>query len=258
MSAELVAVAVASTLGSLHCAGMCGGFVAFYSGGSSDEAAGKLPLAPHLAYNGGRLVTYVALGVLAGVIGNVADIAGRAAGLGRIAAVVAGSVMLIWGLVLLVGASRPGSKLTGRLSKWVAPRLARLRGRPPTTRALLLGLASTLLPCGWLYAFAVTAAGTGSPLWGGLVMAAFWLGTVPVMLGLGLGAQRLAGRLRKHVPLIGALGLIAIGVFTLVDRADISGRLVKIEARARSTMTGAAAPPHATAEDQPCCDPGAH
>ena len=63
----------------------------------------------------------------------------------------------------------------------IGARVNRLvRERPPVARALLLGLFSTLLPCGWLYAFAVLAAGTGGPWTGMLVMAAFWAGTVPV------------------------------------------------------------------------------
>jgi sulfite exporter TauE/SafE len=33
----------------------------------------------------------------------------------------------------------------------------------PEVRAAILGLGSALLPCGWLYAFVVTAAGTGRP-----------------------------------------------------------------------------------------------
>ena len=44
---------VASLLGSAHCAGMCGGFVCFYSGGTG---ATRATLRAHAPYNGGRLV----------------------------------------------------------------------------------------------------------------------------------------------------------------------------------------------------------
>ena len=47
----LSAVFGASLLGSLHCAGMCGGFVAFYSG--ADGSGGRLRLLSHGAYSGG-------------------------------------------------------------------------------------------------------------------------------------------------------------------------------------------------------------
>lgn len=66
--------------------------------------------------------------------------------------------------------------------------LRRLMDRPPVVRAAATGLFTTLLPCGWLYAFVVTAAGTGSgtPLHGAALMAVFWLGTLPMMLTVGV------------------------------------------------------------------------
>ena len=46
----------------------------------------------------------------------------------------------------------------------------------------------------------VTAAGAGSAAGGVAVMLAFWAGTVPALLGLGLGlGTALGGRLRRHV-----------------------------------------------------------
>ena len=88
-------------------------------------------------------------------------------------------------------------------------------------RALALGLATTLLPCGWLYAFAVTAAGTGSPLNGALVMAAFWAGNAPVLLGLGVALSAAVGRVRRHVPVLSAAVIFAIGLFTVTVRANL-------------------------------------
>jgi len=223
MSAALVVpVMAASLVGSLHCAGMCGGFVAFYSGG--DENAGRRRISGHLAYNGGRFVTYVLLGAVAGSFGAAVDLAGSAAGVGRVAAVVAGSVMVLWGLGLLLSHAglevwrlRPPAFIEQRTVRL----LASLKGRPPVVRAGLIGLSSTLLPCGWLYAFAVTAAGTGSALGGATVMAAFWAGTVPVLFGLGLGLQSAASRLRRHVPVISALALIVVGMFGVLGRVNV-------------------------------------
>ena len=58
------AVLVASLLGSPHCAGMCGGFVCFYS-----TQGGGARWYSHLAYNGGRLLSYLGLGLAAGLVG---------------------------------------------------------------------------------------------------------------------------------------------------------------------------------------------
>lgn len=220
--ALVVPVLAASLVGSLHCAGMCGGFVAFYSG--ADDNAGRRRLAGHFAYNGARLVTYVALGAVAGALGAAVDLAGKSAGVGRVAAVVAGSVMVLWGLALLLlnaGVRLPRLRLPALLERRTVKMLSSLRGRPPVVRAGLIGLSSTLLPCGWLYAFAVTAAGTGSALGGAMVMAAFWAGTVPVLFGLGLGLQSAASRLRRYVPTISALALITVGLFAVLGRVNV-------------------------------------
>lgn len=222
MTALFWAVFGASLLGSLHCAGMCGGFVTFYAG--ADRSRGWMKSLSHVAYNGGRLLTYTMLGVMAGIMGRVLDLAGEAAGFQRTAAIVAGALMILWGLIMLLQVR--GMKLDAHVpafaQRFVSAALGQLGARPPVVKALALGLLSTFLPCGWLYAFAITAAGTGDPIIGALVMAAFWLGTLPIMLSLGLGIQALAGPLRRHLPTLSALILIVIGALTVFDRAAIS------------------------------------
>jgi uncharacterized protein len=209
------AVLAASLLGSPHCAGMCGGFVAFYT-----AQDGTARWTSHAAYNGGRLVSYLALGAVAGAIGSGLDRAGAAAGIARLAAIAAGVLMIIWGGVTLLrarGVRIPGRRLVtvDRVAGWLGTRLG---SRPPTARALLLGLFTTLLPCGWLYAFVATAAGTGSVPGAMIVMAAFWLGTVPVLAGLGVVAQRAFGPLRRHLPAVTAAAMIVIGLMMVTGR----------------------------------------
>ncbi len=212
----LAGVLVASAVGSLHCIGMCGGFVAFYAG--ADQRPSPWP---HLAYNGGRLATYVGLGAAAGAVGAALDLAGAAGGLTRTAALVAGTLMLAWGAVLLF------DHLTGRSSaaapRWLTTVLGRLAPglgrRPPLVRALFLGLASTLLPCGWLYGFAAAAAGTGGAGSGALVMLFFWAGTLPAMLFAGVSMRWAARALGPKLGLLMPLLLLLIGLTTLAGRS---------------------------------------
>lgn len=211
----------ASLVGSLHCAGMCGPFTAFYAG--SDTSSGRERRLSHLAYHAGRLVTYVALGAVAGGVGSAADLAGSAAGLGRVAALVAGALMVTWALLLLLEHAGVGARwlsAPARLRALSVRALGHARSRPPLVRALLVGLSSTLLPCGWLWAFAVAAAGTGSAASGALVMLAFWAGTVPLLVGVGVGVQRLSHKLRAHVPVLSAIALLAIGMAGLFGRMN--------------------------------------
>ncbi len=220
MAALVATVFVSSLLGSLHCAGMCGGFVAFYAG--TDRSRGLARLRPHVAYNLGRFATYVVLGALSGAAGAALDRAGALAGVSRAASILAGGVMVLWGALLLLQASGVRvrtSWVPSGLSAFVGRRVAALADRPPTVRALTLGLLSTLLPCGWLYAFAVLAAGTGTMLGGATVMAVFWVGTLPVMGALGAGVQFLAGPLRRHLPVVTSVALIVVGLIALAGRA---------------------------------------
>jgi sulfite exporter TauE/SafE len=198
---------------------MCGGFVAI----AGDGVTGRARVLTQVTYNAGRLVSYLVLGAIAGAVGRAVDLAGSAAGIGRFAAVLSGSIMILWGLGALL--ETQGVRiLRGRvlLPKRLTRALASLRSRPPMWRALALGLATTILPCGWLYAFAVTAAGTGSPLNGALVMAAFWTGNAPVLLGLGVALSAAVGRARRHVPVLSAAVIFGIGLFTVTVRANLA------------------------------------
>ena len=222
MNTELLpligAVLVASVVGSLHCAGMCGAFVAMAVG--LDTPVSKTRL--HAAYNGGRLVIYSTIGALAGSIGGVFDLGTQAIGLQRGAVSLAAATMIMLGLVALLSALGvrvprfKGPKLFERIFV-SAHRLASRFG--PVRRAFIIGLLTGLLPCGWLYAFALLAAGTGSPLTGTLVMAAFWTGTLPVLISLGAGVRALSGLLGRYAPGAMACVIIGLGIFAASGRA---------------------------------------
>jgi len=214
----VIPVAAAGLLGSVHCAGMCGGFVAIAGYG----VTGPKRLTAQLGYNAGRLLSYLALGAASGALGHALDLAGSAAGIGRVAAIASGSVMILWGLGALLetqGVRVFGKRL--RMPEGLTRFLTRLGKRPPLARGAILGLATALLPCGWLYAFAVAAASTASPLRGALVMAALWTGNLPALLGLGMIAGAALGRARKHLPVLSAALIFSVGLFTLTTRANL-------------------------------------
>jgi sulfite exporter TauE/SafE len=78
-----------------------------------------------------------------------------------------------------------------------------------------------LLPCGLVYFFAVTAASTGSPLWGALVMLIFGLSTIPALFGLGFFTQLLnQSSLRKVMMNLAAVIVILFGIYTIYRGYD--------------------------------------
>jgi sulfite exporter TauE/SafE len=49
-------------------------------------------------------------------------------------------------------------------------------------------------------------------------MLVFWAGTLPAMLAIGFGAQRLFGPLRRRLPVVSAVAVAVIGMLALTGR----------------------------------------
>jgi sulfite exporter TauE/SafE len=214
MTALLPGILIASLVGSVHCIAMCGPLVGLHG------TARTLRLA--LVHALGRLTTYVGLGALAGLLGRALDLAGRLGQIQHVAAIVAGAVIIGWGLYTIAVAL--GWRHEVQLRAVLFRRgLVQLRAHRPATRAWLVGVLTGFLPCGWLWAFVVSAAGTASPLAGGVVMAVFWLGTVPAMTGVLTIGGPVVDWLRRRLPIVTALVLIGLGVGTLAWRWSDAG-----------------------------------
>lgn len=202
MIALYAGVIAASALGSVHCLAMCGPLARVHS----VRLAGT-----HAA---GRLLTYSIIGGIAGGAGRIVDVAASFGGVQRGAMIVAACVLVLAGIGTLLGVRAPASKK-------FAGAVVKIRPRSDVRRAWWFGVLTGLLPCGWLWTFAVTAAGTGSVRGGIGVMIAFWLGTVPAMVGV-LG---LFGRVIVRARVVGAIAMIVLGLGTLALRWNDAGTL---------------------------------
>lgn len=213
----LLGVLAASVLGSVHCAAMCGAFACMSGGGRRAARSWRADA----AYNFGRLVSYVILGALAGGIGARVNDLGRLAGVSRAAAIVAGTLMVVWALDAIAASFGVRSRLA-HAPEWMQRALgqALLVGRDAgaTARAFLIGLVTTLLPCGWLYTFVAVASSTGSAIGGAAVMTVFWMGTVPMLLAVGAGAARLFGPFAKRLPVASAFVVFVLGVLSIAGK----------------------------------------
>jgi hypothetical protein len=207
MIAIVAATFVSSVLGSVHCVAMCGPLVGLSGGANSFRLA--------LVHSLGRLVTYATLGVVAAVAGRALDLAGDLGSVQRGATLVAGIAIVAWGMWSLVTAR--GLTAPGRGTLFTRG-LVQIRSRRVTARAWLVGVLTGLLPCGWLWAFVVSAGGTADPAMGAAVMTAFWLGTLPAMIGMLAIAGPLIARMRDRIPTIGAIIVVALGLATLATR----------------------------------------
>ena len=203
----LAAIFISSILGSVHCLAMCGPLVGLSGTGLRIAIVHAL----------GRLVTYVAIGATAGAVGSAIDLAGNLGAVQRTATLVAGAAILGWGLYQ-IGVATGWLRARSRAHTAFASALVQIRTPRAIRRAWLVGLLTGLLPCGWLWAFVIAAGGTGGVGQGALVMAAFWLGTVPAMVGLLTLAGPLLARARRRLPTLTAVALIVLGLGTLAMR----------------------------------------
>lgn len=193
--------------GAGHCAGMCGPIV-----GSLGMSAGGGILGQAL-YNAGRIATYTILGAVMGAAGSFAAVAARMEGAQQWVMVGAGALMAFMGLSVFVSGGSGG--LLGVIERRNAPVLRaarRLMGaRGVVLKFLPLGLVMGLLPCGLSYTVLVAAAGTGSPVKGGLTMLCFGIGTAPSLMAVGLIVKALGARARGWVYRSGGLAVLFMG-----------------------------------------------
>lgn len=224
---SLLAVLVASLLGSVHCMAMCGGFATVAAGTAGRRSSRRATA----AYQGGRLLGYLGLGTVAGLLGAGLDAAGGALlGLHRVAALLTGGALVVMAIASLwprhglgLRGSASGERLVALgtaptkvplVRRWLA---ARLRGGGPMGAAAV-GLGSALLPCGWLWSYVLVAAATGAVLPAVAVMLAFWAGGLPALLFVGAAAAWLRPRLGRHAPRLVAAIMLLLGVLALAGK----------------------------------------
>ncbi len=167
---------VAGLVTGSHCLGMCGGFVLCYSAGALARSAGGAWRA-HAIYALTKTLSYAAIGAACGGVGRAVSSLGWAPGA---AALGAGLFLLVLGVHLLGWPAWPARFRLARLDRLAL--WARTRARQSASPAALGAANGLMLGCGPLLAMYAAAAGTGSAREGALLLAAFGLGTLPVML----------------------------------------------------------------------------
>jgi sulfite exporter TauE/SafE len=208
---SLIPVFIVGLLGSVHCAGMCGGIVSAFSAvparrfpvqvitlGRRAQVSGNIDIAIRtLAYNSGRIASYATAGALAG------GLAGGARALSGIADLqMAGywfaNLMLVALGLYLMGAWLGLAKFEQAGQVLWRPVSKLMRGLLPLDTPLKMVAVGALwgwLPCAMVYSVLLTAMFSGSAASGAAIMLAFGLGTLPMLLAMGM----LGGRLRAAI-----------------------------------------------------------
>ena len=218
----LFAAFLAGLFGSVHCIGMCGGFVGLFNQSAENSPAsgrfrGILPY--WLLSNTGRIGSYMLAGAIAGTIG------GAAVGLFSPAHVQNIGLMLSGGFMLALGLYLAGwwqglnqlERLGGGLWKRFQPAMTRLLTQRGWRKSLLIGVIWGWLPCGLVYSMLAWSMTIATPLGGASIMLAFGLGTLPMLVGLAALTDRL-DTLRRNRTVRRVLGslIMLFGLLTLL------------------------------------------
>ncbi len=214
----IISIAFLGSFG--HCIGMCGGIVLAYSTIKIEPSSSKVSQSvSHLLYSSGRVLTYSILGAMFGALGGVVTFSNNANGA---LLIFAGIVMILAGLSLmgkikfltLIEHSFSSSSLYKDTFK-------RVLNSKSNLSFFLLGMLNGLLPCGFVYFFAITAASTADPVYGALVMAIFGLSTIPAMFGLGfLASLTSATAFRNMMVSLASIAVILYGAYTIYNGYD--------------------------------------
>lgn len=218
---DIVSIITIAFLGSFgHCIGMCGGIVIAYSSTKVQQNWNKVQQSTaHILYSLGRVLTYGILGGVFGFLGGVATFSNTANG---ILWIVAGTAMILTGLSLL-GKIKFLTLIEHSVSKstWYQNNFKALLASQSLFSFFLLGMLNGLLPCGFVYFFAITAASTADPFYGALVMVIFGLSTIPALFSLGffVGLFKQSG-FRNIMIKLAAISVLLYGGYTLYNGYD--------------------------------------
>jgi len=227
MDSIYITAFVVGILGGVHCLGMCGGVV----GGLTFSLESRIQtnwwkmMSYQLAYNIGRITSYMILGAVFGALG---------AGIGSLATflpaqqflqVVAGLFMIALGLYLggwwfgVVKIEKVGQALWARISPYA-------KNMTPVKhyyQAWLYGLVWGWLPCGLVYSMLIMTLTAGSAISGAVMMLAFGLGTLPNLMLMGVFAFYFTRLSRMvWVKRTAGLGVILMGVWQIYLAYSVS------------------------------------
>lgn len=209
----LLAALTAGLLGGLHCAVMCGGIAT----GFHAMAAGPARTVAWQA-NAGRILGYLLAGAVVGGLGGGVLRMLRIEALGVGLRMAAGMALVLVALRLLDRGgrfdllARPGIQAW----RWLQPLRRRLIPADRSWKRLALGTLWGWMPCGLSLGLLTVAWLQASAAGGALVMAAFGLGTLPVMLPLTWTGARM-GRWLQRPALRTSLALLVLcaGLLTM-------------------------------------------
>lgn len=207
--------------GTSSCLAVTGGLLLALAAKHNELHHAKTPwqkFVPLLHFNCGRLVSYLVLGGLIGLLGQSIALSTRMSGYVSIAVAV---IMLWLGLTILQIIPKGSFPIQPpkRLSRWIAS----LSESEHPAAPFAMGAFTFFLPCGFTQSLQLVALASGSVVTGALTMFIFALGTLPSLIGLSaVSSAARGGASRLFLRFSGAL-VVLLAVFNLNSGLALAG-----------------------------------
>lgn len=174
---------------------------------------------PHLLFHAGRLVTFFVLGGVLGTIGSVFSFSVSA--IAWVTVILA--IILLWlGLNILGFApslTRVGIRMPGNISRhW-----NKLKTSEHALAPMILGGITFFLPCGFTQSMQLFAVSSGSFWTGAFTMFLFALGTLPILLAVGISTSKAKSKKRVVFQLVVGILIVLFSFYTFSSALAIMG-----------------------------------
>jgi hypothetical protein len=222
--AMLPALFVMGLAGTLHCAGMCGGFCLLITSSRPPGRPASLIL-----YFVGKSFAYVLMGAVAGALGEAILRAAPVRTGGRILVFAAAAVLIFvaletFGLWRWPEAATRWFGSAGRAFGQLAH-----AGGP--SGKLVAGMANGLLPCPMTYAFVAAGASMGSPMWGSATMLVLGLTSALPLAVISIAGGKLAPMAGRRLHWL--TGALMLAMAAMLVRKGILGGMAHAAAHMR-------------------------
>jgi hypothetical protein len=207
MISVLIAAFFLGGIGSMHCIGMCGPIALSLPVVSTSHLSRFVST---LLYNAGRILTYAMMGAVFGTIGMTF----RLFGFQQLLSITLGILILFF--IFFPKNQYARENLITKMLKKIRSSLGNLFLKKNYQSVFSIGLLNGLLPCGLVYIAIAGATETASSFRSSLFMAAFGLGTLPLMWTLSFFGSFISIKIRTGIKRLYPVFMIAVAVLLIL------------------------------------------
>ena len=209
MTSLFIAALIMGSIGSVHCIGMCGPLALSLPVVTNDHTSRFIST---LLYNMGRVIMYALLGAIFGMIGMSFALFGYQQWLSIILGVVIIAFIVLPKHNPIFKKDNPLLLFFGK----IRTSLGNLFLKKNYRSVFFIGLLNGLLPCGLVYMAIAGAVSTASILKSSLFMAAFGLGTLPVMWSIAFFGSSINMNMRRNIKKLYPYVMLLVAVLLIV------------------------------------------